>query len=268
MPQRAPSAGWRLAVRALRAFSPQMRALCCALLAWLVSSCDINHLLSTPAGTGPVPAQLAFMAQPAEAQAGGMITPAVEVAVVDSVGNPVATFDSTVTVALARNPGGATLSGTLSVVAIHGVAAFQDLRLDKAGSGYTLTATVGSMLPPVVSDPFLVVPGSAATLRFTGQPSDALPGDTIRPPVRVTAFDSLGNVATGYTGLVDLVIYDDGSLLMNARLSGHTTVAASGGTATFTDLSIDQPGQGYTLAAAFGGGDLVVKSAFFNVGVP
>ena len=75
-------------------------------------------------------------------------------------------------------------------------------------------------------------------------------------------------MATGYTGDVDLVIFDDGSLTMNAVLSGHTTVAAAKGVAIFADLSIDQPGRGYTLAAAFGGGDLIAKSASFNIGVP
>ncbi len=245
-----------------------MRILRWVLLAWLVSSCDINRLLTSTGDTGPVPAQLAFTAQPAEAEAGGAITPAVEVTVLDGAGNPVATFDSMVTVALDRNPAGATLAGTMSVAAVHGVATFQDLRLDRAGSGYTLAARVGNTLPSVESDSFVVVPGPAVTLAFTGQPSNALPGETIRPPVRVTAFDALGNVATGYTGEVDVVIFDDRSLLMNAVLSGHTTVAAAKGVAIFADLSIDQPGQGYTLAAAFGGGDLIARSAPFNIGVP
>ncbi len=46
-----------------------------------------------------------------------------------------------VTLALGANPGGATLSGTLTVNARDGVASFSDLAIDRAGSGYTLTAT-------------------------------------------------------------------------------------------------------------------------------
>jgi len=247
-----------------------MRILRWILVAWLVSSCDINRLLTSAGDVpgAPVATKLAFTSQPDEAEAGGAITPAVEVAVLDGAGNPSAAFDGLVTGALDRNPGGATLSGTMSVAAVHGVATFQDLRLDRAGSGYTLAARAGNTLPPVESDSFVVVPGSAVTLAFTGQPSNALPGETIQPPVRVTAFDALGNVATGYTGDVDLVIFDDGSLTMNAVLSGHTTVAAAKGVAIFADLSIDQPGRGYTLAAAFGAGDLIAKSATFNIGVP
>ena len=42
------------------------------------------------------------------------------------------------TVALANNPGGDTLGGTLSVTATSGVATFSGLTLTKAASGYTL----------------------------------------------------------------------------------------------------------------------------------
>ena len=42
----------------------------------------------------------------------------------DSSGNLLSSFDGTVTVALANNPGGATLGGTLSVTASGGVATF------------------------------------------------------------------------------------------------------------------------------------------------
>ena len=53
----------------------------------------------------------------------------------DSSGNVDTSFNGTVTVALASNPGGATLGGTLTATAQDGVATFSDLTLDKAGSG-------------------------------------------------------------------------------------------------------------------------------------
>lgn len=49
--------------------------------------------------------------------------------------------DEAVTLALGANPGGAKLSGTLTVNARDGVASFSDLAINRAGSGYTLTAT-------------------------------------------------------------------------------------------------------------------------------
>ena len=45
------------------------------------------------------------------------------------------------TLALATNPNGATLGGTLAVNASAGVATFAGLTLDKAGAGTTLRAT-------------------------------------------------------------------------------------------------------------------------------
>ena len=45
---------------------------------------------------------------------------------------------STVNVAFASNPTGATLGGTLSVKATKGVARFSKLTINKVGSGYTL----------------------------------------------------------------------------------------------------------------------------------
>ena len=60
---------------------------------------------------------------------------------VDPYGNIDPTFSGDVTLALANNPNGATLGGTLTVTAVNGVATFSDLTLDKLGSGYTLTAT-------------------------------------------------------------------------------------------------------------------------------
>ena len=59
----------------------------------------------------------------------------------DSSGNLITSFNGTVTVALASNPGGATLGGTLTVTASGGVATFSGLTLTKAASGYTLAAT-------------------------------------------------------------------------------------------------------------------------------
>ncbi len=84
-------------------------------------------------------AQLAVSVAPGKVTAGAPF--AVDVAVEDALGNVETAFSGSVKIALANNPGGATLGGTLSVPAVNGVAAFTDLTLDKTDPGYTLQAT-------------------------------------------------------------------------------------------------------------------------------
>ncbi len=105
----------------------------------------------------------------------------------------------------------------------------------------------------------------AVRLAFTTQPSDAAANSAITPPVQVSALDSSGNTITSFAGVVTIALGNDASLLHNARLSGSTAAAATGGVATFADLSIDQVGSGYTLTATSGTGATVVESVAFNV---
>jgi hypothetical protein len=100
---------------------------------------------------------LVFLQQPSDTAAGQMISPAVVVAVVDQFGN-VETGDNsdTVTLSLGINPGGGTLSGTLMVTVVDGMATFTDLSIDQVGVAYTLHATVGSSLADIDFNPFNV----------------------------------------------------------------------------------------------------------------
>lgn len=102
-----------------------------------------------------------------------------------------------------------------------------------------------------LADVVALNPQVATHLGFTVQPSSTmLPGQTITPAVQVAVLDDQGNTVTGFTGTVTLSLGHDGSLLGNARLSGTLTVNVVNGVATFNDLSVDQPGMGYTLKAS------------------
>jgi hypothetical protein len=104
----------------------------------------------------------------------------------------------------------------------------------------------------------------APHLSFTVQPVTTLPLATM-PAVQVTLLDALGNRATSYNGPVTISIGKNGGLLTAGTLSGTLTVNAVNGVATFSNLSIDQPGNGYTLvvnAARVSG----AESAPFNIG--
>src|SRR2546429_16693 len=118
------------------------------------------------------------------------------------------------------------------------------------------SAPGGSHAPP---------PGSSSPgLAFTVPQTDAMRDSTIQPPVQVTVFDSAGNVMTSFTGDVTLALGKDPSV-PKARLSGRSQAAASAGVATFPDLSIDQIGDGYTLVATIGGGEVSQESTPFNI---
>ena len=107
---------------------------------------------------------------------------------------------------------------------------------------------------------------AANRLAFVTQPSRTLPLLPISPAVRVAVVDDLGNTITSYSGPVTIAIGRNGGLLLPGTLSGTKTVTAVNGIATFSDLSIDQVGNGYTLTVT-GAGLTGVESAPFNVGV-
>src|SRR5881409_3171768 len=193
--------------------------------------------------------RLVFTVQPVSTTAGAAIAPAVQVTAQDGLGNTVPSFTGTVTVALGNNPVAGTLTGTTTVAATNGVASFASLSIDRAGSGYTLTAaatgvTTGS------SAAFSITPGTAATLLFTVQPSNATAGTAIAPAVQITAHDAQGNTATGFSGNVTMAL---GANPGSGTLAGTATVAAASGVATFANLSINKAGTGYTLTASASG---------------
>ncbi|MHB1584041.1 MAG: beta strand repeat-containing protein, partial [Acidimicrobiales bacterium] len=213
---------------------------------------------STPAYSGatsssftitPGPAsQLAFIAQPSNTAAGSAISPAVTVAVEDANGN-VETSDNATTVSLAigTNPGSGTLTGGAAVTVVNGVATFSGLSIDEAGTGYTLTASSTPSYTPATSSAFTVTPGAATKLAFITQPSSTAAGSAISPAVTVAVEDGYGNVETGdSTTTVALAI---GTNPSSGTLTGGAAVTVVNGVATFSGLSIDNTGTGYTLTA-------------------
>jgi hypothetical protein len=108
-----------------------------------VTAAEFNALLAALRASQEVAqtgVALAFAQDPTAALVGAVIAPAVTVNVLDDLGN-ICTHDNSTSVTVAlTTPGGATLGGTLTVTAVAGVATFDDLIVDTAGT-YTLTAT-------------------------------------------------------------------------------------------------------------------------------
>ena len=88
----------------------------------------------------PVNSALVFLTTPVNATSGQVITPALQVALEDPLGNVDTAFNGQVTLALAANPTNAALSGTLSATAVNGVATFSNLTVTLPGSGYQFVA--------------------------------------------------------------------------------------------------------------------------------
>jgi len=108
------------------------------------------------------PATIEYTQQPTNVLVNTVIAPAVKLAFKDAGGNVVTTATAGVTVALSANPGGATLTGALTGNAQSGIATFSNLQLDRAATGYRLTATTAG-LPAVQSSAFDVTAIPPAT---------------------------------------------------------------------------------------------------------
>jgi len=186
----------------------------------------------------------------------------VQVSALDASNAVVTGFTGTITVAIGANPASGTLSGTVTVAAVSGVATFANLSINNAGNGYTLTAA-SSGLTGATSTAFNITAPPATHLAFSTQPTNTQAGTTIAT-VRVSALDAANGVVTGFTGTITVAI---GANPATGTLTGTLSAAAVSGVATFSNLSIDNAGSGYTLTAAASGLTGTTSTAF-NVTAP
>jgi len=157
--------------------------------------------------------------------------------------------------------------GTVTPAAVEtdasGVAAVSSWTLGPAPGPNQLAASVsGSAVSgnPVIFTATGVV-GNANKLVFVVQPSNTIVGSPITPPVKVQVQDVAGNPVTS---AVDTITITLGNATNTASLAGVTSVKATNGTATFSDLSVGTGGTGYTLITQ-GRGLVRATSAAFNV---
>ncbi|MGH9262027.1 MAG: S8 family serine peptidase, partial [Acidimicrobiales bacterium] len=200
---------------------------------------------------------------PGSASAGDPISPSLQVAVQDALGNTVPGYPGTVGVAIAADPSGGTLSGTTSrPIPPSGVVVFNDLVIDKQGTGYTLRASLsGGGLNSAETPPIDVTAGQGTRLAFTVQPSTQQAGLTIAPAIQVTVQDAQGNTVLTSSAPITVAI-TAGTGAPGASLGGTTTRTAANGVATFNDLSIIRAGSAYTLTATSAALALGTSGAF------
>ncbi|MDX6480075.1 MAG: hypothetical protein QOG85_585, partial [Gaiellaceae bacterium] len=118
----------------------------------------------------------------------------------------------------------------------------------KSGTGSQAQATV------------TYAPGTATQLVFGQQPSNTVAGVTMSPAVTVKVEDASGNVVTGDNSTqVALAILNNPS---SGTLTGGAATTVSSGIATFSGLSIDKTGVGYTLQATKSGLTSATSNSF------
>jgi hypothetical protein len=122
------------------------------LVVMFLATCRPDQVAAPPPAT-----QLRFTGQPSETWPVAAISPSVQITALDGQGNTATGFTENVTVAIGTNPGGGTLSGTMTAAAENGVATFANLTINHAGAGYTLTASA-AQLAGASSAPFDIAP--------------------------------------------------------------------------------------------------------------
>ncbi len=215
----------------------------------------------TPPAGGSEAESMSVTVQPSTTTAGNTISPSPTVELLDASSNPVEGIEITVTVNQNSFAGG---SVTTVATDASGLAVFDDLTLEDAASGYTLTFDAddddAALVSDVVSNSFTVNASSPTSMTVSTQPpGTSTAGTTISPNPAVTITDTYGNPVSGIN--VDAIINK------NSFASGTTTVSTNAsGVATFTDLVINMAATGYLITFdADAGGVSNVNSPSFSV---
>ena len=209
-----------------------------------------------PAAAQPVAADdvvpnfptLTYAQQPGAAVGGVPFTIQPVVHDVDAGGSPRANEGVTIGIA----PGTGTLDATIScnvmtlLTDASGNASFTDCFIDKAGTGYRLSAQVLAVSPQAFfSSPFTVAVGSATRLSFVNQPIEAFEGRPFDLAVGIT--DPGRNVVTsGASATITLSlgqdVSDDVGLACAGGLSRPTLTSGPGaGTVSFAGCVLTDP---------------------------
>jgi len=210
-----------------------------------------NSITINPAS----PNHLTFIQPPTNAVSGAAFSPIVTVIIRDLYDNNIPTATNPVSLTVSA---GSTLGGTTGIPAINGVATFTGVTISGNGANRVLTAT-STGLTLATSNPFSVTAyGTASNLTFSQQPSDTISGSIISPAVTIRVTDQYGNPVSNTA--VSITTTNGtamaGTLTQNSGADGATT---------FSNLSINQVGNGYVLSATALSGAINTTSSAFNI---
>ncbi len=211
-------------------------------------------LLSATSGT-----HLVFSVQPTDTTAGSSFS--VSVSVENSSGTVVMTNDSTIRLTILGRGRFGGDGHTMTKTAVDGVATFNDVTLDKAGT-YTLEASIGHR-HRVMSNSFTVSPDTSGPEKLVFLGRDSQYGQVNEPlrNVSVGVEDQYGNVVKTDSSTVTLSINSGPTTSFASGVPSPYTQSASNGVARFDNVTFDTAGT-YTLSAS--DSNSAVSSAISN----
>ncbi len=196
--------------------------------------------------------QLVVTTQPLTTVTAGN-TDSLTVTAEDPSGNVDPTFDGKVT--LVESNG-----SSVTEAASQGVATFSKVTLPTTAGGYTLTATA----PGLSATPALgvnVVAAAASKLVIAQSPTTPVTAGQAFV-VKVDAEDKYNNPVLTYSGNVTIALANNPG---GSTLGNNSPATAVNGVATFANLTLNNPGTGYTLQATDTVDGLTVTTSGFNV---
>lgn len=223
----------------------------------------LGSVTFSASATAATPAQLVFSVQPSNTIAAAAMTPAVQVTIRDTFGNVVSSATNSITLAIGNNPSGGTMSGTTTVAAVNGVATFSNLSINVIGSGYTLSASAGT-LSGATSSAFNVTHGPLDHFLVEAAGGGPIGNQLANTPfnVRVTAQDEYNNTVTSFTGTVNFTSTPGGGISAGATSGAFTAGVLSSHSITFATSGP------YTLTATSSSGTQSGTSNSFEVHAP
>jgi hypothetical protein len=179
----------------------------------------------------PPPTQLAITTQPGGAVSGSRLAPQPVVEVREANNQRSTTSSASITAAIASGNG--TLSGTVTVTAVNGVATFSDLSI--AGSGPFTLVFASTGLTTATSNSFTMTAAPATQLSITTQPSSSAQSGVAFARQPVIQLRDASGTAVSQSGVVVTAAIAGGGGTMGGTATATTNAS---GVATFTNLSI------------------------------
>ncbi|MBM3907340.1 MAG: Ig-like domain-containing protein [Gemmatimonadetes bacterium] len=203
--------------------------------------------------TAAPPGKLVFSTGPSDVTVGVVMRPAVVVEAFDARGKHDSTFAGKVSLALVSPTGSTRLTGNTTVVAVVGLAVFDQLQFDTPESGLSLIASADGVTS-ATSTTFSVSNPPARLSEVSGGSQEAKPGAALAKPLVVLVEDARGKAMAGVT--VTWVVEKGGGRITassvtanNGRASATWTLGPSTGTQTAQAIVASASGSPITFTA-------------------